>query len=121
MRFHPGNNNKIISTEKNPVVKKRAMKLKTEVIQGSNDKEKAVRELCSKNNYQLENLLYVGNDLNDYNVMKICGYAICPADSHSKIKKISDIKLKSNGGYGIVRDLLEDVLNLNVNKILYEL
>ena len=110
----------ILSTENNPVVTMRAKKLKIPVVQGVDDKVEAIKKLVNKNSYNLKNILYVGNDLNDYLVMQLCGYAICPADSHSKIKEISDVVLKKNGGNGVVRELLEDVLGLDFIKILYQ-
>lgn len=110
----------IISTETNNIVKTRANKLKIPAIQGVSNKEKAIKELANKNNFDLNNLVYIGNDLNDYYAMRICGFSICPADSHSKIKDISDIVLKTNGGDGVVREILEEVFKLNLIKILYE-
>ena len=110
----------ILSTENNPVVAMRAKKLKIPVVQGVDDKVEAIKKLANKNNYNLKNILYVGNDLNDYLVMQLCGYTICPTDSHFKIKEISDVVLKTNGGNGVVRELLEDVLDLDFIKILYQ-
>jgi len=51
--------------------------------------------------------------------MQTVGYTACPSDSHYLIKQISMINLKSNGGQGIVRELLEQVFNLDLIKILY--
>lgn len=110
----------ILSTENNPVVTMRAKKLKVAVVQGVDDKVEAIKKLVNKNNYNLKNILYVGNDLNDYLVMQLCGYSICPADSHPKIKEISDIVLKTNGGNGVVRELLENIIGLDFIKILYQ-
>jgi 3-deoxy-D-manno-octulosonate 8-phosphate phosphatase (KDO 8-P phosphatase) len=109
----------ILSTEKNSVVEMRAKKLKIPVIQGVVDKVLAIKELAVENNYNLKNFLYVGNDLNDYLVMKVCGYTACPSDSHLKIKEISKYILTTKGGDGIVRELLERVLNLDFIEILY--
>ena len=110
----------ILSTENNPVVTMRAKKLKIPVVQGVDDKVEAMKKLVNKNNYNLKNILYAGNDLNDYLVMQLCGYTICPADSHPKIKEISDVVLTTNGGNGVVRELLEDVIGLDFIKILYQ-
>ena len=110
----------ILSTEKNLVVKARAKKLNIPAIQGVADKVEAIKKLAADNNYNLKNILYVGNDLNDYLAMQLCGYSACPADSHSKIKSVSSIILSTNGGDGIVRELLEEVLNLDFIKILYQ-
>jgi YrbI family 3-deoxy-D-manno-octulosonate 8-phosphate phosphatase len=111
----------ILSTEKNLVVKARANKLKIPAIQGMADKVEAIKKLADENHYNLKNILYVGNDLNDYLVMQLCGYSACPADSHPKIKSVSSIILSTNGGNGIVRELLEEVLNIDFIKILYQL
>ena len=109
----------ILSTEKNPVVTSRAKKLKIPAIQGIKNKVDGIKQLAEKENFNLKNTLYVGNDLNDYRVMQICGYTACPADSHKKIKEISTIILKTLGGHGIVRELLEEVFKLNFIQILY--
>lgn len=110
----------ILSTEKNLVVTERAKKLKIQVLQGVSDKVKAIKFFSTENRYKLDRVLYVGNDLNDYEAMKLCGYSVCPSDSHNKIKKIADIVLKTQGGKGVVRELLEDVLEIDFIKILYK-
>ncbi len=109
----------ILSTEKNQIVTTRANKLKIPALQGINNKVEALKEIANKEGFNLQNILYVGNDLNDYQVMKLCGFSVCPADSHPKIKEISSIVLKTNGGNGIARELLEDILGLDFIKILY--
>jgi len=110
----------ILSTEKNLVVKARAKKLNIPAIQGVANKVEAIKKLATDNNYSLKNILYVGNDLNDYLVMQLCGYTACPADSHPKIKEISGNILTSKGGNGVVRELLEGVLSLDFIKTLYQ-
>ena len=110
----------ILSTENNTVVSARANKLGISVLQGVKNKEKALRNLVKRKSYKLSNILYVGNDLNDYNSMRISGLSVCPADSHPKIKKISNFVLKTNGGKGVVRELLEDILSLDFIEILYK-
>ena len=109
----------ILSTEKNSVVAMRAKKLKIPAIQGVSDKVEAIKELADKKKYNLKSILYVGNDLNDYLVMQVCGYTACPIDSHPRIKEISKYILNTKGGNGIVRELLEQVLNLDFIEILY--
>ncbi len=109
----------IISTEKNPVVTARAKKIRIPVIQGVNNKLDILLKLTRDHGFALEKVLYVGNDLNDFHVMKSCGYTVCPADSHPTIQGLSNIVLKSNGGSGVARELLEDVIGLDFIKILY--
>ena len=110
----------ILSTEQNPVVAARANKLKVPVLQGISDKTQALKSLADKERIDLANVVYVGNDINDYNIMQLCGYAICPSDSHSKVKEISDVVLKTPGGKGVAREILEDVFKLDFIKILYD-
>ena len=81
----------ILSTENNPVVSARAKKLKIQVLQGVKDKAGTLLALSESKGYDLNRILYVGNDLNDFHVMKICGYTACPIDSHIKIKELSNI------------------------------
>ena len=109
----------ILSTEKNSVATMRAKKLKIPAIQGVADKVSAIKELARENKFDLKNILYVGNDLNDYLVMKVCGYTACPIDSHLKIKEISKYILNTKGGNGIVRELLEQAFNIDFLEILY--
>jgi len=109
----------ILSTEKNLVVKARAKKLKIPSLQGVSDKVEGIKELAASEGLNIQNILYVGNDLNDYHVMELCGYSACPSDSHEKIKLISTIELNSKGGDGVVRELLEEKLGLDFIEILY--
>ena len=110
----------ILSTEQNLVVTERAKKLKIKAIQGVSDKAKAIINFSKENSYKLDRVLYVGNDLNDFEAMRLCGYSVCPSDSHINIKQIADIVLKTKGGKGVVRELLEDVLEIDIIKILYK-
>ena len=110
----------ILSTEKNSVVSARAKKLKVPVLQGVSNKLDSLNKLADKNGYDLKNIIYVGNDLNDYSVMQSCGYTACPSDSHKEIKKISKIVLNTKGGHGVVRELLESVFDIDFIKILQD-
>jgi 3-deoxy-D-manno-octulosonate 8-phosphate phosphatase (KDO 8-P phosphatase) len=110
----------ILSTEKNLVVTARAKKLNIFALQGVENKVYAIKELAIKEGFNQENILYVGNDLNDFNVMELCKYTACPSDSHKRIKAISTIILKTKGGNGVVRELLEDVFKLDFIEILYQ-
>jgi 3-deoxy-D-manno-octulosonate 8-phosphate phosphatase (KDO 8-P phosphatase) len=109
----------ILSTELNPVVSARAHKLKVPVIQGVKSKIDSLKSLCSENNYNSSKIFFVGNDLNDYQVIEYCSFSACPSDSHESIKNISTFVCSKKGGEGIVREILEVVFNLNLLKILY--
>ena len=109
-----------ISTEKNRVVTARAEKLKIQAIQGVDDKASALATLAKKQNFSLDRILYIGNDLNDYRAIQSCGYSACPADSHAKIQQLVTVILNSKGGEGVARELLEEVLSLDFIEILYK-
>jgi YrbI family 3-deoxy-D-manno-octulosonate 8-phosphate phosphatase len=109
----------ILSTEVNPVVTARAKKLKVPVLQGVHNKVATLKSLVKEKKYKMDRVLYIGNDLNDYNVMQSCGFSVCPIDSHSKIKSIADVILQTPGGKGVARELLEEVLALDFIEILY--
>ena len=109
----------ILSTEKNPVVTARANKLKITALQGIQNKAEGIKELVDRKGFNLQKILYVGNDLNDYKAMQLCGYTACPSDSHEIIKSIATIVLKTEGGNGVVRELLEDVLQIDFIQILF--
>ena len=109
----------ILSTEKNPIVSARAKKLKIQAIQGVEDKVEELLSLAKSKGYNLSRVLYVGNDINDYKAMKLCGYSACPSDSHEKIRSIATFVLQKKGGNGVIRELLEVKLNIDFIKTLY--
>ena len=99
----------ILSSEKNPVVKNRAKKLKVKCYQGLTNKLDTLKLISKKTGIDLKKSVYVGNDLNDYDAMKECKIKICPKDSHKKIISIADFLLKKKGGDGVVIELIESV------------
>ena len=108
----------IISSELNPVVKKRAKKLGVKAIIGTFNKLDEIKKINEKNNFKLSRILFVGNDINDYGIINSCRHSACPSDSHAIIKKRSKYHMKSRGGDGIIREILEDLFNLDLIKIL---
>ena len=111
----------ILSTEENLVVTARAKKLNIPVIQGVKKKTESIINLSKKEGFNLEKILYIGNDLNDYHAMQLCGFRACPVDSHERIKSIANIRLNSNGGNGVVRELLEEVIKIDFIEVLYSI
>ncbi len=111
----------IISTEKNSVVSSRAAKLRIPVIQGVSDKARELEKLANEHSYQLSKILFVGNDLNDYPAMNLCGFTACPGDSHQVIQELSTFVLRTEGGKGVVRELIEEIFQLDPLKILFEI
>lgn len=101
----------IISTEKNKVVKVRADKLKIGVIQSVDDKKKVLSKYLKLRRINPENVVYIGNDLNDLPAMQIVGWPIAPADACREVKSIAKIVLGKKGGQGIIRELFDMLEN----------
>lgn len=101
----------ILSTETNKVVEARAKKLDLPVQRGIKNKKEALVHYCKEKNVPLSKVVYLGNDLNDLEAMKIVGNPICPADACLEIKEISNIILNTPGGFGVVRDLVKFIDN----------
>lgn len=97
----------ILSKEKNKVVEARGNKLGITVLKGVDNKKDRLVSYCREENIQLENVLYIGNDINDLEVMKIVGYPICPSDAYREIKEISKVILDASGGNGVAREILK--------------
>ena len=100
----------IISTEVNPIVAKRAEKLKIPVIHKVKDKAQALKEYCAEKNISAEDVMYIGNDTNDLEAMKLAGIKGAPKDAEPEILAIADWVSSKNGGYGVIRELAR-VLN----------
>lgn len=97
----------IISTEKNPVVQKRAEKLGIPVSHSVDDKKYFVANYLKEKNIDPRNVVYVGNDVNDLEAMKIVGLPIAPADAHDEVRRIARYTTHARGGEGVVRELLD--------------
>jgi len=95
----------IVSTETNPVVSQRGVKLKLPVFQGIGNKKETVLAIAKDYDLPLSALAYIGNDLNDFEAMMLVGLRICPADAEAEIKDISHITTTAKGGEGVIREL----------------
>ncbi len=76
------------------------------------DKLSVFNEHMMKNNIKPEQVVYMGDDIPDYQVMKLVGIPVCPADASQEIKDISVYISDRNGGQGCVRDIIEQVLKV---------
>ena len=101
----------IITGGKTAAVRKRYEGLGLQdVYMSSSIKVKEYAHLKEKYQLNDEEILYMGDDIPDYEVMKWCGCPCCPADAAPEIKEISIYISHLNGGYGCGRDVLEQVL-----------
>jgi len=74
------------------------------------DKVKCLEDFLGKTGIDVENVLFMGDDLVDYTVMKKVGIPVCPMDAVADIKAISKYVSHKNGGEGCVRDIIEQTL-----------
>ena len=103
----------VISGGKQKGVKKRLEFLNIEHIHlGVKDKIEVFKELCEVNRIKQEEVLYLGDDLPDYDVMKMAGLPCCPCDATQEIKDISLYVSDKKGGEGCVRDVIEKVMKV---------
>ena len=97
----------IVSTEANPVVEKRAEKLKIPVIHGVEDKGEIIRRYLAENRIDKDETLFIGNDLNDLPAFEAAGLRACPADAYDAVKQAADFVFRAKGGAGVIRELMD--------------
>jgi len=84
----------------------------SDVHLGTPDKVKTLNEYISKHNIKHENVLYMGDDIPDFHVMKLVGLATCPQDAVPEIKNICRYISHVKGGRGAARDVIEQVMKV---------
>ncbi len=102
----------IVTKEDRQLNRRRAHKLNLDYhFHGVEDKLSLVTGLCQELGISLEEVAYIGDDVNDQELLLAVGIAACPASARSLIKSIPGIiRLSSSGGAGAVRELVEDHL-----------
>ena len=105
----------MITSEKTNIVKLRASKLQVDYLfQGVKGGEKleVLKKICIEKNMSLSEVAYIGDDINDYNVLSSVGFPACPKNAITNIKNIEGIThLSKSGGDGAVREFVELLLN----------
>ena len=90
-----------------------------DIYLGSPDKVKTFQEYCGIYNINPNQVLYMGDDIPDFHVMKLVGLPTCPQDASPEIKAISNYISHKNGGKGAVREVIEQVMKLQDKWYLY--
>lgn len=104
----------IISGGKSEGVISRLKRLGVEdVFMGVDDKTEKLEEYLISNNLKAKDILYMGDDMPDFDVMSIVGFPCCPADAVQEIVTLCKYISPLKGGRGCVRDVIEKVLKLN--------
>lgn len=84
-----------------------------DVFLGAHNKTEILDNYLKTHNLKKDNILYMGDDLPDYEVMLEVGLPSCPQDAVPEIKNISKYVSHKNGGKGCVRDVIEQVLKVH--------
>lgn len=103
----------IISGGQSKTMEERMKGLKIEdVFLAVKNKKVVFDEYVKKNNLKMEEILYMGDDIPDYQLLKIVGVSTCPSDAAEEILEVVDYISHKPGGKGAVRDVLRQVMKL---------
>ncbi len=108
----------IITGENRELNRRRVEKLKLDfAFHGETNKLETVTDLCTKIGISLSEVAYIGDDINDFELLSNVGLAACPANAVKKIKDIPNIiHLQKKGGEGAVREFSEIILSQNLTE-----
>lgn len=114
----------IITGESTNIVRRRADKLKIEYTYlGIKDKVQVANDLISTLDISLDEVAFIGDDINDYNLLSQVGLSACPASAPDYIKSEVDWVLSKSGGEGVFREFVEKILlnnDIDIKKLLIE-
>lgn len=107
-----------ITSENSPIVSARARKLGVRrVYLGCKDKLPQLRSLCGEMGLTLEQVAYVGDDINDTDCLREAGFSACPCDAVDGISELTDYTCRRGGGRGAVREVCNMILSaIGANK-----
>lgn len=101
----------IITSESVDLNRRRAEKLKLDILEtGCKDKAYAIKKYCEQYGVALENVCYIGDDINDIEAIKMVGMGCCPADAMPEVKAVAKYISKAKGGEGVIREVVAIIL-----------
>lgn len=93
---------------------RRAKKIKVDILErGCIDKLAVINKICLKLGIALENVAYVGDDINDLEVIRKVGFGCCPSDACEQVKRASAYIAHARGGEGVIREVAEIIVGQN--------
>lgn len=103
----------ILTGETTNIVERRAQKLNIDFLyQGAKDKLSIAKRLCHQLNIELSDVAYIGDDINDIQLLKAAGISGVPSSAPEYIKRLSSITLDKAGGDGVFREFVERILEI---------
>ncbi len=101
----------IVTGENTEIVRRRSEKLKIDYLyMGVHNKLLVAQQLCKDLGIGLENVAFVGDDINDVPLLKASGFSACPANAKNYVSKHAMLKLETRGGDGAFREFVELLL-----------
>ena len=102
----------IVTKEKTKMVKIWAKKMNiNHVYDGILQKEKIIKEICKKYSVTSSQIAYIGDDINDLELLKRVGFSATPNDGILDAQKIVDYVCKKKGGDGVLREVADIILH----------
>jgi 3-deoxy-D-manno-octulosonate 8-phosphate phosphatase (KDO 8-P phosphatase) len=106
----------LISGEASPLVDRFAAKLNlTDVAKGCRDKASALRDFALRHRLELNEICYMGDDVNDVPAMEIAGFTAAPANAHPAACAKAALVTRASGGNGAVRELIDHLLGMKAD------
>ncbi|MFZ5879874.1 MAG: cytidylyltransferase domain-containing protein [Chloroflexota bacterium] len=102
----------ILSSEVDNVVSARARKMGIQAIHGMglDGKGEVLKNILAEKNLNAAEVVYLGNDFNDLPCFEVAGWAVAVADAYPEVLRAADYVLKTNGGFGALRELCDLIL-----------
>ncbi|WP_414601557.1 KdsC family phosphatase [Fibrobacter sp.] len=105
----------ILTGENSNIVRRRSEKLRIDYLYlGCKDKVAAANELCAQIGVTMQDVAYIGDDLNDINLLKLVGWAGVPVSAPLYVQKFANVNLTKKGGEGVFREFVEVILGMQL-------
>lgn len=102
----------IVTGENLDLNTRRANKLKIEILeQDCKDKLSMIKRLCKERGVKLENVCYIGDDINDIDVIRAVGYGCSPADAIKEVREAAKYVTAATGGNGVIREVVDRIMS----------
>ena len=104
----------LISGEDNALIDRFAKKMKiADIYKGTKDKAAALISFSKKYKLELNQICFMGDDVNDISALELAGLSAAPANAHKSVKQKAALITEKSGGQGAVRELLDIILTKN--------
>ena len=110
----------VVSSEADPVVAARCTKLGIAWQQGVEDKAGALQSVLASRRLAREQVVYIGNDVNDLPCFPLVGYAVAVADAVEQVRQAADLVLTRPGGRGAVREFCEILIDRREERVRHD-